>query len=88
MERRNCCEVINKMLEKIPHEKIDLIEDLKLNYDDACFKAPEETIQWHRTQQTLIKHISKPIDDWHFEILSIFTTQPIGELKRFLSEDE
>lgn len=82
MKRRNCCEVIVNMLAKIPSDKIELIEDLQWNYDDACYKAPEETLQWQRTQQTLIKHISKPTEDWEFEILSIFTTQPIEELKR------
>jgi hypothetical protein len=81
MERRNCCEVIAKMLEKIPEEKIELIKDLKWNYDDANYKAPEETLQWQRTMETLMKHIPAPTEDWEFKVLSIFTTKSIEEIK-------
>ncbi|MCK4521048.1 MAG: hypothetical protein KAU20_00615 [Nanoarchaeota archaeon] len=81
MERRNCCQVIFKMLAKIPTEKTELIKDLKWNFEDASFKAPEESLQWERTQNTLIKHFPKPTEDWEFEVLSIFTTQSIEEIK-------
>jgi len=61
--------------------KKKFIKDLQWNYEDASFKAPEETIQWHRVQSTLIKHIPKPSKDWEFEVLSIFTTLSIDEIK-------
>lgn len=69
------------MMEKIPSEKTDFIKDLQWNYEDASYKAPEETLQWHRTMQTLQKHIPEPKEDWEFEVLSIFTTKSIEELK-------
>jgi len=81
MKRRNCCAVIAKMMGKIPQEKTELIKDLYRNFEDASYKAPEETLQWQRTQQTLIKHLPKPTEDWEFEMLSIFTTQPIDDLR-------
>lgn len=81
MKRRNCCQVISEMITKIPADKVELIKDLEWNLDDASYKAPEETIQWERTQQTLIKHFDSPTEDWEFEVLSIFTTQPISELR-------
>lgn len=81
MNRRNCQEVIAKMMEKIPSDKTDFIKDLQWNFEDAGYKAPEETLQWERTMQTLQKHIPKPITDWEFELLSIFTTRSIDELK-------
>jgi len=82
MKRRDCCEVISNMIKEIPIEKIDLIDALKLNYDDAQYKAPEENIQWNRTMQTLQTHISKPTEEWEFKVLNIFTTKPIEELKK------
>lgn len=82
MKRRDCCTVIGEMLVKIPKERTELIKDLEWNYDDAFYKAPEETLQWKRTQQTLIKHIPIPTEDWEFEVLSIFTTQSLDEIKR------
>lgn len=44
-------------MEKIPQEKSELIKDLRWNFEDAMYKAPEETLQWHRTQETLLKNI-------------------------------
>lgn len=78
---RNCCEVISQMIEKIPTDKTELHADLKWNYEDASYKAPEETIQWERTMRTLMKHIPILREDWHFEVLSIFSTTPIEELR-------
>lgn len=69
------------MMEKIPSEKTDFIKDLQWNYEDASFKAPEETLQWHRTMQTLQKHMPDPKEDWEFEVLSIFTTKSVEKLK-------
>jgi hypothetical protein len=81
MKRRNCQIVILKMLEKVPEEKIELIKDLKWNYDDASYKAPEETLQWQRTMETLMKHIPAPTEDWEFKVLNIFTTTSIEKLR-------
>ncbi len=84
MERRICTEVIAQMLEKIPKDKELLISDLQWNLEDASYKAPEETLQWQRTVNTLRKHIPHPQEDWEFEILSIWTTRPVDELKRWV----
>lgn len=80
--RRNCAIIIRQMIDKIPAEKTEFIKDLEWNYEDTCYKAPEENIQWQRTMLTLRKHIPTPILDWEYEILSIFTTRPIEELKK------
>ena len=80
--RRNCCEVISNMLKLIPRDKIDFITDLQWNYEDASYKPPEEIIQWKRTQQTLMQHIPKPIEDWEYQVISIFTTKSVSELKK------
>lgn len=79
---RNCVEVINQMLVHIPSDKKELIKALEYNKVDASIKAPEEVIQWHRTSQTLQEYIQKPIEDWEFMVLSIFSTMTIDEIKR------
>ena len=81
MNRRNCCHVISEMIAKVPEDKTELLKDLEWNLDDASYKTPEETLQWERTQETLIKHFPNPKEDWEFEVLSIFTTQPVEQLK-------
>ena len=84
MKRRNCQTVIIEMLEKIPKDNIEFIKDLNWNFEDAAYKAPEETLQWERTMQTLQKHIPNPKEDWEFEVLSIYTTKSIEELKQMI----
>ena len=81
MERRDCQEVIKQMLEVIPKDKSQLRDALLWNYHDAEYKPPEETIQWERTSLTLQKFIPDPMADWEWEVLSIFTTRSIEELK-------
>ena len=81
MERRNCQEVIIKMLEKVPADKTKLIKELNWNFEDAGYKAPEETIQWNRTMETLQNNLPNPVEDWEFEVLSIFTTRSVEDLR-------
>lgn len=88
MKRRNCQKIIAKMVILIPDNEVELLKDLQWNFEDAAYKAPEETIQWERTMKTLVKHITPPSHDWHFEVLSIFTTKSIEELKEELKEWE
>ncbi|AGO49435.1 hypothetical protein Phi4:1_gp022 [Cellulophaga phage phi4:1] len=85
-KRRNCCVVISEMITNIPTTEIALIKDLEWNLDDASYKAPEDTLQWTRTQSTLIKHIPKPVKDWHFKVVSIFTTLSIEDIKKHIEE--
>lgn len=80
-ERRNCVEVIDKILALVPEGEMEFIIDLKWNREDASYKAPEEVLQWQRTAETLRKHIPMPKLDWHFEILSLFIKKPIEEIK-------
>jgi len=92
-ERRNCCEVIQKMIEKVPADQTELIKDLQWNYDDASYKAPEEVIQWRRTLETLQKHMNPlPEHDWEFEVLAIFiddTVETVREMaRRHIEESE
>lgn len=79
---RNCCSVITQMIDKIPSDKTELIKDLQWNYEDASYKAPEETLQWTRTSNTLMKHILTPKEDWEFEVLGIFSTQSVDDIRK------
>jgi len=74
------------MIELIPEEKTELIKDLQWNYEDAGYKAPEETLQWERTSATLQKHIPKPSIEWEFEVLVIFTGKSMEEILSMINE--
>ena len=79
---RNCCSVIEEMIKFIPKEEEDLIRALSWNYEDSLYKAPEETIQWERTSDTLVRYIGTPNinKSWQIKILSIFSTIPEEEI--------
>lgn len=81
VKRRSCYAVIERMLGHVPADNTRLIDALKWHLEDSMYKAPEETIQWERTMSTLQKFIPNPSEDWHFNVLSIFTTKSIEELK-------
>jgi len=84
--RRNCCAVIANMLLEVPLTEESLIADLEWNLDDASYKAPEQTIQWVRTHETLLKHIPKPTEEWHFKVLSIFSTMSVEDIKKDVND--
>ena len=79
---RECSEVIRLMMSKIPKSRKKFLEELEWNYNDSCYKPPEETIQWVRTHETLRRNIKlPPREDWEWEVLSIFTNKSVNELK-------
>ena len=86
MERRNCQIVIRSMQSEIPDSEVEFKKALDWNFEDAGYKAPEETLQWERTMQTLKKYISLPKQEWEFEVISIFTTRPIDQLKKAIKK--
>ena len=85
---RNCCEVIREIISYVPLNKMDLIKDLEWNYNDAIYKAPEETKQWFNLQETLMEHITVPKEEWEFQIYSIFSTVPIEDIKNEIKKHE
>lgn len=80
--RRDCAKVIDEIITKIPADKTTFISALKHNRNSAQYKAPEETIQWDMLAETLYKFIPKPITDWEFEVVSIFSTISIEDLRK------
>jgi len=79
---RNCCLVIKQMIQEVPLTEKEFIKELEWNFEDARYKAPEQKLQWQRTQKTLIYHIPKPTEEWEFKVLSIFTTMTVDEIKK------
>lgn len=68
---RNCCQVIKKIIEKVPYGKTDFRNDLILNFKEASYTAPEDNSKWLSLQVTIQKYIPKPIEDWEVSVVSI-----------------
>lgn len=79
--RRNCQEVIEQMLALIPADCTGLIKSLESDFNYAKYRAPEETSQWDKVYLSLRNYIPTPIADWQFEVLSVFTTRSVNDLK-------
>lgn len=80
MTRRNCSEIIEKMLALIPEDKKEFIKALEWNLEDSKYKAPDETLQWRRTAETLGKFILNPKEEWEFKIVAIFTNESVEQV--------
>ena len=79
--RRMCHQVIDQMLDKIPEDKVEFINDLKESRRNNIFHAPEQVLQWRDVQSILEEHIVRPTENWEYEVLSIFTRMTVSELK-------
>lgn len=81
-KRRNCVDIIDQIIEKIPSENEELLKSLVWNRTSASYKPLEEIIQWDDLYNILICYIGiYPSEEWQFEVWSIFTTKNIDELK-------
>lgn len=81
MESRDIKNVIDRMLTHVPKEEKGLKYRLLAQKEDAVFTAPENPIRWEKVSEILEDEIKYPEYNWQFEVLSIFTTLSIEELK-------
>ena len=97
MKPRNLIDVIDEMISVIPKNKIHLIlflEDIK---ESQRVRAPEDMTGWWQISNKLdimlnkyncsetLKLILKPLEyipEWKLKLISIFTTQPLDEIKK------
>jgi len=71
----------------IPSSEENLINDLKINYENSLIKAPEDRVQWDKTHEILVKYLLNPTKEWEFEVWSVFTTTPKEKLKKIISSE-
>lgn len=69
---RDAVKIFTQIKDLIPMSELEFHDDMKWVIEDAFYKAPEETLQWHRCFNILQKHIPKPLNDWNIKIWSIF----------------
>ena len=76
------------MIRKIPIDQKDLIEELEevLTFD-MTYQPPESIIQWELAYITIMSSIiAAPAEEWQYEVLSIFSTNPVEELKKMFKD--
>ena len=79
---RNISNVINSIREDVPESETDLLERLDWIIADAACRAPElMSISWNYLGSALHKFISEPSEEWHFQVISEFSTQTVDEIK-------
>jgi hypothetical protein len=81
---RNIVEVIDQMILKIPSTEVNLIKGLNKIKNSANYTAPELMQgRWYQVSSALSQSFKPPEEDWQFEVLSIFSTKSVGEIKSF-----
>jgi len=83
---RNLSNIIQQMIDEIPFDEQDFINNLKDNQSSVSCVAPELiSMWWNVVYETLWCFIpEKPNEEWQFKILSIFSTKTVEELKEIL----
>ena len=80
---RKLTDVIDEILEIIPEQETDFINQLKdIHASVSC--APPELFGtwWSETYETLWSNIPpKPTEYWQYKVLSIFSTKSVDEIK-------
>lgn len=90
---RELSNVIEEMLKVIPSTEEDLITSLKDNLESVRFSAPEVMgMRWNQVYyNTICDNIFKdnkiPNKEWQYQVLSIFSTKPIEQIKKELSKN-
>ena len=82
---RNIMEVIDSVKQEVPEDKGSFHEKLDWLKNDASYKAPEQMHEvWDKFASIIRRFITMPpTQDWHFKVLSIFSTKPEEELRKY-----
>lgn len=83
---RDLSKVLNDILNVIPKPEEDLIISLCKIRESVRYSAPELIgMWWDEVHSILMSYITEnPIQDWQYEVWSIFTTKSVDELKELL----
>lgn len=83
MTDRNIADVIDQIKAIVPIAEDKLINSMNWVRQDSLYRPPEDSYEsWKMLQQTLLKVIKIPKEEWQFEALSIFSMVPIERIKR------
>jgi len=86
---RNLVRVINDIVKFIPKDNFDFIKELeRIKSDQIQWTAPESMVRWEEASYALEDFLYNPIptEEWEFEILSIWSTKSIEEVKEEYKE--
>jgi hypothetical protein len=84
---RDIRNVIKEIAEQVPNDQVSFPRMLKTLSDSVRYVAPEAMYgKWDVLQRIIIECIPPdkcPDAEWKFEVLSIFSTVSISEIKAF-----
>lgn len=85
---RDLTTVIREMVEFVPADETPLLTDFKDILTSIPYSPPEDKMFcWERTQNALEDTIGEyPTQEWHFQVLEVWTCQPIEQLKQYVVE--
>ena len=80
---RNIGAVIDSIMLFVPEEETALFHDLNSIMSSVRYSPPELMyLHWRRLAEALQDAIGDiPEVDWHYEVLSLFSTVPVSQIK-------
>lgn len=86
---RKLRDVINQILRVIPSTEEDIINEFNRILDSLNYSAPElEYMWWDESHRVILDCIAdNNFTDWKLEIVSIFSTKSIEEVKTIFNLD-
>lgn len=86
---RNLINVIDEMLKVIPKKEKQIISYLEDIQESQKCRAPENMIGWYQIAEELDTwKLNIFSSKWKFQVISIFTTKSIKEIKKELYESK
>jgi len=81
---RSLYEVIDQIIKEIPKKEEGFIISLKSRRESALYTAPEVmSLRWGEVSTILGIYLPKKLtEDWHFKVVSIFSTIPEEDLRQ------
>lgn len=81
---RNLIDVINEMLFVVPKKETDIITTLVDIQESQRVRAPEDMLGWQCVSDLLNTFtFNKYTPEWKMKMCSIFSMQPIDEIKKY-----
>ena len=82
--KRTLVGVLDKIIKHIPASETEFLEKLANHRREAWFPThpAKELVHWQRTQETIIKFIPIPEEEWHYVVKAMFANIDLEAYKK------
>lgn len=87
MAGRSLRNVVQQMLDCIPANETEWVEQFKWHLTDVSYRAPEDMLGWQLVSESLQEmNLTLNSPEWMFDVCSIFSTMTKDEIRNELKK--